>query len=101
MIIGELKGIPFLRVQADGPVVLQAIERPVNVEVMASSFIARGGRYCISEMEDGTVTIWAVMKRLDGEPDLVVPHVNLMQLILPYEVDKMVRESVRKLDEVQ
>lgn len=95
------RGIPFLRVQADGPVVVQHIERPVEIEVLAGSFLARGGRYLVCEMVDGTVTIGAVIKRLDDESYRVVPDVNVMQLMLPHEVDRMVRESVRKLDELQ
>ena len=100
-LIGRPKGIPFLRVQAGGPVVVQFIERPIDIEALASSFIARGGRYLVCEMQDGTVTIGAVVKRLDDESYRIVPDVNVMQLMLPHEIDKMVRESVRKLDEVQ
>lgn len=101
-LVGEPKGIPFLVVQAgDTDVRWLPVDRPIDIEVMGMSFFNRGGRYCMSEMQDGTVSIWAVVKRLDGEPHLIVPHVTVMRLLLPYEIDKMVRESVRKLDELQ
>lgn len=101
IIIGAPRGIPFLRVQPTGPVVVQHIERPTQIEVLAGSFITRGGRYLVTLMDDGEVRLGAVIEGADGEPYELVSGRAPNGVMLPLEVDRVVRESVRILDLVQ
>lgn len=92
--------IPFIYVHADGACVKQ-IERPIDVQVLADSFINRGGRYLITLFADDVVQLQAVVKGWQGEPHTVASQAAPNGIMLPFAVDRLVRESVRQLDAVQ
>lgn len=92
--------IPFIYVYRDGACVKQ-IDRPIDVQVLADSFIARGGRYLITLFEDDVVQLQAVVKGHDGEPFTMNTQTAPNGIMLPAAVDRLVRESVQRLDMVQ
>lgn len=92
--------IPFIYVHADGACVKQ-IERPIDIQVLADSFINRGGRYLITLFEDDVVQLQAVVKGHDGEPFTLNSQAAPNGVMLPSAVDRLVRESVQRLDQVQ
>lgn len=92
--------IPFIYVHATGACVKE-IERPIDVQVLADSFIARGGRYLITLFADDVVQLQAVVQGLPGEPHtLATQNVPNGPLLLG-AVDRLVQESVRQLDQMQ
>jgi hypothetical protein len=92
--------IPFIYVHADGACVKE-IERPIDVQVLADSFINRGGRYLLTLFVDDVVQLQAVVKGFNDEPHTIAvqtaPHGPLML----GAIDRLVRESVKQLDQVQ
>src|SRR5262245_61814952 len=95
------KGIPFLQVQPGLPVVVRMIERPIDIEVLAGSFTARGGRYCLT-LKGEELRLGAVVPHMNGVDIVEVASATAINgIVLPFVVDQLVRESVRKLDLVQ
>lgn len=92
--------IPFIYVFADGQVV-QQIDRPIDIQVLADSFIARGGRYVITLFTDDLVEARAVVLGLDGQPFPVASQTAPNGPLLLGAIDRLVKESVQKLDMVQ
>ena len=92
--------IPFIYVYRDGACVKQ-IERPIDIQVLADSFIARDGRYLITLFADDVVQLQAVVQGRPGEPHTIARQVVPNGPLLPGAVDRLVRESVRQLDTVQ
>lgn len=93
--------IPFIRVFPDGHMAGERIERPMDIVVLASSFLARGGRYMISIMSDEEVRIAAIVAGHKGDAiEVAVDAVPNGPPLLP-AIDKLVRASVAKLDEMQ
>lgn len=92
--------IPFIYVHRDGACVKQ-IERPIDIQVLADSFIARGGRYLITLFADDVVQLQAVVKGHDGEPFTMNTQAAPNGIMVPFAVDRLVRESVRQMDMVQ
>lgn len=92
--------IPFIYVHRDGACVKE-IERPIDIQIMADSFIHRGGRYLITLFEDDVVQLQAVVQGHDGEPFALNTQAAPNGIMLPFAVDRLVRESVRRLEMVQ
>lgn len=92
--------IPFIYVHRDGACVKE-IERSIDIQILADSFIARGGRYLITLFADDVVQLQAVVQGFDGEPYTLTSQAAPNGVMLPFAVDRLVRESVRQLDMVQ
>ena len=89
--------IPFIYVHADGNCVKE-IERPIDIQVAADSFINRGGRYLITMFADDVVQVQAVVAGAAGLPHTIASqHVPNGPLLLG-AIDRLVRESVRQLE---
>lgn len=101
MIIGQPKGIPFFRVYPTGPLKVQTIERPAQIDVLASSFIARGGRYFIAVLSDDEVKMSAIIQGLGDDLHEVASEVCPNGVMLPLAVDRLVRASVAGIAAVQ
>lgn len=101
MIIGQPRGIPFIRVFPDESLKVQTIERPAQIDVLACSFMARGGRYLIAILSDDEVRMAAVVPGVDGEPIEVAAEVSHNGIGLPLAVDRLVRDSVARIAAVQ
>ncbi len=93
-------GIPFLRVMPDQEVVVQPIVRPAAVTILADSFIIRGGRYVLALLPNNEVCLGAMIEGLDGEPFELCRETTLNGVMLPFAVDRLVRESFRLLASV-
>lgn len=89
--------IPFIYVFADGQVV-QQIDRPIDIQVLADQFIHRGGRYVITMFEDGVVQAQAVVMGHEGRPHPLATQRCPNGPLLLGAVDRLVRESIEKLD---
>lgn len=92
--------IPFIYVHADGACVKE-IDRPIDVQVLADSFINRGGRYLITLFTDDVVQLQAVVQGLPGEPHTLATQCVPNGPLMLGAVDRLVRESVRQLEQVQ
>lgn len=101
MIIGQPKGIPFIRVFPDDTLKVQTIERPAEIDVLASSFIARGGRYLIAALSDDEVKMTAIVQGLGDDLHEVASEVSPNGVMLPLAVDRLVRASVARIAAVQ
>jgi len=80
---------------------VKEIERPIDIQIAADSFIARGGRYLITLFADDVVQLQAVVKGHDDEPYTLNTQAAPNGVMLPFAVDRLVRESVRQMDMVQ
>lgn len=101
MIIGQPKGIPFIRVYPDNTLKMQTIERPVEVDLLAASFIARGGRYLIAKISDNEVRMTAVIQGMGDDVIEIASEASPDGIALPLAVDRLVRASVEKIAAVQ
>lgn len=101
MIIGAPKGIPFVRVYPDNSLKVQTIERPAEIDVLASSFIARGGRYLIAMLSDDEVKMTAIVQGVGDDVHEVAAEVSPNGIALPLAVDRLVRASVARIAAVQ
>ena len=89
--------IPFIYVGATKDCATE-IERPIDIQVAADSFINRGGRYVMTVYSDGVVQLQAVVAGAAGLPHTIATqHVPHGPLVLG-AIDRLVRESVRKLE---
>lgn len=93
--------IPFIRVFPDGQMAGERVERPTDIVVLASSFLARGGRYMISILSDDEVRIAAIVEGLKGDAIEVAADAVPNGPPLIAAIDRLVRASVAKLDEMQ
>ena len=92
--------IPFIYVFADGACGKNMEDRPPDIDLLGSTFVARGGRYVITLFADDVAQLQAVMHDARGEPyTLVTQTVPNGPLVLG-AIDRLVRESMRRLDEV-
>jgi len=97
MIIGRAKGIPFIRVFPDYTTKMQMVERPAEVDLLACSFISQGGRYLIAKISDHEVKLAAMVEGFNGDVYEVATEVSADGIELPLAIDRLVRESVRKI----
>lgn len=101
MIIGQPKGIPFIRVFPDQSLKVQTIERPAQIDALACSFLARGGRYLIAILSDDEVKMTAVMSGMGDDLHEIASEVTHNGVMLPLAVDRLVRASVAGIAAVQ
>lgn len=101
MMIGQPKGIPFLRVFPDYTVRMQMIERPAEIDVLACAFLAAGGRYMIAIISDNEVRLTAVVEGIGDDVHEIHSEVSPNGVMLPLAVDRLIKESVRKISAVQ
>jgi len=96
--------IPFIYVYANGSHLSQVvteIDRPAEIQLLADNFIARGGRYVITKFVDDTVQAQAVVLGLDDKPHPLATQVCPDGPLLLGAIDRLVRESVQKLNVLQ
>lgn len=87
--------IPFIRTLPDGRVQTQFVRRPRSVEQVASRFMAAGGRYFTTVLEDGRVYLTAVIaSSMDPNNFVGVEDDDCHNdRTLPDKVDELVRRS--------
>lgn len=101
MIIGQQRGIPFIRVFPDKSLKGEIIERPPEIELLASVFISRGGRFLIAILSNNHVRAAAVVEGVDGDPiELAVESVP-NGILLPGAIDRLVRNGMSKMATLQ
>lgn len=96
--------IPFIYVFANGPglgQVVTEIDRPAEIQALADIFISRGGRYTITKFVDDMVQAQAVVIGLDDKPHPLATQVCPDGPLLLGAIDRLVRESVHKLNVLQ
>ena len=101
MIIGQQKGIPFIRVFPDKSLKGQIIERPQEIELLASVFISRGGRFLIAVLPNDQVRAAAVVEGIDGDPIELAVETVPNGVMLPGAIDRLVRAGVAAMGTLQ
>lgn len=101
MMIGAQKGIPFIRVYPDKSLKGEVIERPPEVELLASVFISRGGRYLIAVLSSNEVRMAAVIEGADGDPLELAAETAPNGVMLPLAIDRLVRAGMAKMATLQ
>lgn len=92
--------IPFIRAFPSGEKRLQEIERPAEIQALASKFIAYGGRYLVAIHSDEKVELVAALGDADGIRKIAEETTpNGPEMI--DAVDRLVKASVEGLDTVQ
>lgn len=93
------KGIPFIRAFPDGELRLQFIERPIDIDVKASRFIAVGGRYFIAIISDDEVKLSAAVPLgQDGQLEEIANEVSANGIALPLAIDRLVKKTAIYMD---
>lgn len=101
MIIGQQKGIPFIRVYPDNSLKGQIIERSPEVELLASVFISRGGRFLIAVLPNDTVRAAAVVEGINGDVLELAVEAVPNGFMLPPAIDRLVRAGVAAMGTLQ
>jgi hypothetical protein len=89
--------IPFIYVY-DGGEVVQQIDRPIDIQVLADQFIHRGGRYTITMFTDDVVQAQAVVLGHEGQLYPLATQLCPNGPLLLGAIDRLVRESMQQLD---
>lgn len=101
MIIGEQRGIPFIRVFPDKTLKGELIERPQEIELLASVFISRGGRFLIALLPKNHVRAAAVVEGIDGEPIELAVETVPNGILLPPAIDRLVKAGMAAMGALQ
>jgi hypothetical protein len=91
--------IPFTQyLRPDGRRVSVEIDRPAEIEQLASQFIAAGGRYECEELSTGHASLTAVHPNCEHGDCAIEIVVNGPKVSAA--VDRVVQKSIKWLDEV-
>lgn len=95
--------IPFIRSFPSGTTRLTTIDRGKELYGLACQFIAAGGRYMVMKMDDGeTVELVAALGNGPGkEPTGIACETTEDGPPMLDAIDRLVRDSVARLDKLQ
>jgi hypothetical protein len=94
--------IPFIRSFPNGTTRLATVDRGEEMYALACQFIAAGGRYLVMKMPDESVELVAALGNGPGkEPTGVACETTEDGPAMLDAVDRLVRESVARLDRLQ